>query len=153
MRLNIKKINNLSDVPWDLLLLADPSKKLVEEYLKDGKTYIALQENKTIGVYVLLKLSPHDYELKNIAIAKQYQGLGMGKILILDAIEKAKQQGAKKIIVGTGNSSLSQLALYQKCGFKITEIEKDFFTKNYKEEIIENGIKCVDKIILSLELI
>lgn len=152
MKPEIRKIKNSSERPWDLLLLADPSKKIVESYLKSGETYIALNEDKIIGVYVLVKQSNDTCELKNIAVAEQHQGQGLGKTLVLDAIKIAKQLGAKKIEVGTGNSSLSQLALYQKCGFRITEVEKDFFVKNYPEEIIENGIKCVDMIRLSLDL-
>ncbi|MFT6735800.1 MAG: hypothetical protein ACJAS9_004014, partial [Polaribacter sp.] len=38
--------------------------------------------------------------------------------MIEESKRLAKQSGAKIIEVGTGNSSLSQLALYQKCGFR-----------------------------------
>jgi ribosomal protein S18 acetylase RimI-like enzyme len=148
----IRKINNNNEVPWDLLMLADPSKVMIKKYLKDGETYIAVFGKQIIGAYVLVKISSNSYELKNIAVALEYQGQGLGKLLVLDSIKKAKQLRAKKIEVGTGNSSLSQLGLYQKCGFRISGIKKDFFLKNYPEEIIENGIKCVDMIRLSLEV-
>ncbi len=54
--------------------------------------------------------------------------------------------------IGTGNSSVNQLSLYQKCGFRITGIEHDYFTKHYEEEIVENGLLCRDMIRLSLDL-
>lgn len=149
---DIRKVNDFKEIPWNLLLLADPSKVVVEKYVKDGETYIALLNDKTIGVYVLVKLPHNVYELKNVAVDKGYQGQGVGKMLVLDAIERVRQREANRIEVGTGNSSLSQLALYQKCGFRIIGVEKDFFVKNYPEEIFENGIKCVDMILLSLNL-
>lgn len=152
MKPDIRKVNDFKEVPWNLLLLADPSKEMVEKYVKEGETYIALLNNKTIGVYVVVKLSHDAYELKNVAIDEEHQGQGVGKMLVLDAIERVRQREAKKIEVGTGNSSLSQLALYQKCGFRIIGVEKDFFVKNYPEEIFENGIKCVDMIRLALDL-
>lgn len=147
-----KKIEDKNFLPWDLLLSADPSRKMVEGYINDSEIYIAWQGKKVVGEYVLTKLNEDTVELKNIAVDKEFQGKGIGKMLVLDAIKKAKEAGFKKIEVGTGNSSFSQLALYQKCGFRIVGVEKDFFTKNYDQEIIENGIKCVDMIRLAIDL-
>ncbi|MEK4487570.1 GNAT family N-acetyltransferase [Psychrobacillus sp. FSL H8-0484] len=138
--------------PMDLLLLADPSRKLIEQYIQRGECYIAEKNSETIGVYVLLPTRPKTVELVNIAVAEQYHGKGIGKALVLDAIEKAKQKGYKLIEVGTGNSSIVQLALYQKCGFRITGVDKDFFKIHYEEEIVENGIICVDMIRLARQL-
>lgn len=148
----IQQLKNKDQMPWNLLLLADPSRERVEEYIKDNDVYIALLNNKIVGVYVLINIARGVVELKNIVIDEGYQQQGIGKQLVLDAINRAKTNKAKRIEVGTGNSSLSQLALYQKCGFKIVGIDKGFFTRNYKQEIIENGIKCVDMIRLAIEL-
>ena len=146
----IQQLKNKDQIPWNLLLLADPSKGKVEEYLDNSIVYVATLNNKIIGEYVLTNITSGVMELKNIAVDKKYQGQGLGKQLVLDAINKAKNKKAKRIEVGTGNSSLLQLALYQKCGFKIIGIDKGFFYRNYKQEIIENGIKCVDMIRLAI---
>ena len=98
---------------------------------------------------MLLETSDDTIELINIAVDEQYQGSGIGKALVKDAIQKAADMGYKKIEVGTGNSSIGQLALYQKCGFRISDIDKDFFVRNYDEDIFENGIHCRDMIRLS----
>lgn len=134
------------------LLLADPSQKLVEEYIKRGQCFIAKDHNQVIGVYVLLPTRPESVELVNIAVDEKYQGQGIGKQLVLHSIQTAKLQGYKTIEVGTGNSSIGQLALYQKCGFRISGIDRDFFIRYYTEEIFENGIQCRDMIRLSLDL-
>lgn len=148
----IRKLENHEQVPWELLLLADPSREVIEKYLTGAEIYIGLIAKKVVGVYVLVKISEDIVELKNIAVDVNYQGQGIGGKLIMDALSKAKLLGAKKIEVGTGNSSTQQLALYKKYGFVVTKIDKGFFTRNYKEEIIENGIKCVDMIRLSQDL-
>lgn len=150
--LSIKEITDKNMIPWKLLLDADPSKKVVEEYLIDGKLYGAYLKEKLIGEFVLVKLSNTVWELKNIAVDKEYRGKGFGKKMIIDAIEKAKDFAAKSIEVGTGNSSLGNIAIYKKCGFKITGIEKDFFVKNYQEEIIENGIRCTDMLRMTMKI-
>lgn len=83
---------------------------------------------------------------------EQLQGQGLRTRLLLDAIERSKNSDYKKIIIGTGNSSLGQLYLYQKVGFRITQVKPDFFVKNYENEIWENGLQCKDKVVLTKEI-
>ncbi|WP_298614537.1 hypothetical protein [uncultured Odoribacter sp.] len=63
-----------------------------------------------------------------------------------------RRKGAQMLEVGTGNAGIGQLALYQKCGFTIIEIDFDFFRKNYTESIFENGIECRHMVRLSMDL-
>jgi len=148
----IRKLKEDEDIPYELLLLADPSIEIVDEYIHRGECFAAHYANEIVGAYVLIKTRPLTFELVNIAVDEKYQGKGIGKKLILDAVKRAREGKAKVLEVGTGNSSLGQLALYQKCGFRISGIDRDFFTKHYSEKIIENGIKCLDMIRLSMEL-
>ncbi|WP_192869532.1 GNAT family N-acetyltransferase [Lentibacillus sediminis] len=146
------QLRSASEAPMDLLLLADPSKEMIEKYLESGQCYTLEVNNETVGVYVLMPVSAGVIEIMNIAVAEKEQGKGLGKQLLAHAIEQARKQGFKQVQIGTGNSSIGQLALYQKCGFRITKIERGFFTDNYEEEIIENGIICRDMLRLVMEL-
>ncbi|MED0874080.1 GNAT family N-acetyltransferase [Bacillus mobilis] len=139
-------------IPKSLLLLADPSEGQIDAYVQRGLTYVAKQEESVIGVYVLLETRPKTMEIMNIAVVEHLQGKGIGKKLVSHAVETAKGYGMSNLEVGTGNSSVSQLALYQKCGFRIFSIDFDYFSKHYEEEIIENGIVCRDMIRLAMEL-
>ena len=147
-----KLLKKNEQAPMELLLTADPSETLVKDYLDRGYCYTAEIDNQTVGVFVLLEITSDTIELINIAVDEKHQGKGIGKTLVKDAIQKAKEIGFKTIEVGTGNSSINQLALYQKCGFRITGINKDFFIRNYEEEIFEHGIQCMDMVKLSQEL-
>ncbi|MFD6441129.1 GNAT family N-acetyltransferase [Peribacillus sp. NPDC060186] len=135
--------------PMHLLLLADPSKELVDAYLEKGQCFVAEIDEQIIGVYVLLEIRPEIIEIVNIAVVEQLHGRGIGKQLVMHAVHYAKSQGYKTIEVGTGNSGMGQLALYQKCGFRVTGVDRDFFIRNYPEAIYENGIQCQDMIRLS----
>lgn len=126
---------------------------MVMAYANRGECYVAEIEEKVIGVYILLAARPGIVELANVAVAKKHQGKGFGKRLVLDAIRRAGKRGFKTIEVGTGNSSISQLALYQKCGFRITGVDRGFFVRHYAETIYENGIRCRDMVRLSLDLV
>lgn len=150
--MNIRQLSAHEKPPMELLLVADPSLQIIETYLKSGHCFIAERNDQWIGVYVLLPTRPQTIEIVNIAVAESYQGKGVGKDLLRHAINTAKTMGYTTIEIGTGNSSVGQLALYQKCGFRIIGIDMDFFLRHYEEEIIENGIRCTDMIRLSQDI-
>ncbi|WP_141533704.1 GNAT family N-acetyltransferase, partial [Bacillus cereus] len=103
-------------------------------------------------IMILIPTRTETIEIINIAVSEKEQGKGYGKYLLRFAIDYAKKEKYKTIEIGTGNSSLMQLGLYQKCGFRITSVDKDFFLRNYNEEIYENGIQCMDMIRLTQNL-
>ncbi|WP_066051543.1 GNAT family N-acetyltransferase [Robertmurraya korlensis] len=150
--MNIRKINYGESLPFDLLLEADPSRKMVKDYINRGECYVAEELNMIVGVYVILPTRPKTVELVNISVLQSEQGKGIGKKLVLHAIQIAEEFGYQTIELGTGNSSIGQLAFYQKCGFRIVGVDSDYFIKYYTEEIYENGIRCRDMIRLSKDL-
>lgn len=139
-----------SDELIELLLTADPDEAAVRSYLVSADVLIAQLNNDLAGVAVL-SLQDGIPELRNLAVAHSFQGKGVAKQLIAESKQWAASRGAVALDVATGNSSLNQLALYQKCGFRIHSVERDYFA-NYPEPIFENGIRCVDRIRLRVEI-
>lgn len=132
--------------PWDLLLSADPSREMVEDYIRDS-VVLGLQEGGEIrGVVVVTPLSPNSWEIKNIATMSEHQGKGLGTTLLKEALKVCTERGASEVWIGTGNSSVKQLKLYQRIGFRMVAIDRDFFVRNYEEPIFEDGIQCRDMI-------
>lgn len=153
LQLHIKPISNEEIIPYDLLEMADPSRKIIEAYLKTGTCFIAKMKSEIFGVFVLDKIDLTTIELKNIAVKESEQGKGFGKKLLHFAEAVSSESGYKSMLIGTGNSSIGQLAFYQKAGFEIDEIVKDYFINNYEELILENRIQCKHRIILKKKLI
>ncbi len=147
--LSIKQLEADDEIPYALLLDADPSKEMVEKYLKGSEIYVAKISNEIIGVYVLYPISSKIGEIKNIAVKEEHQGKGIGKLLLEHAFKQAKVKGYKELIIGTGNSSVGQLYLYQKTGFQIANIKWNFFIDNYPNPLYENGIRVQHMIVLS----
>jgi ribosomal protein S18 acetylase RimI-like enzyme len=140
------------EVPWELLLDADPSRGRVEAYLSDELTRVAKLEDTVIGVYALKRHDATSFELMNIAVAQSHQGTGLGRRLLGHAIGLAESKGARVIEVGTGNSSFGALRFYQRAGFRIVGVLPNHFIDNYDAPIFEDGIQCVDMIRLRLVL-
>ncbi|MEI7012616.1 GNAT family N-acetyltransferase [Leptospira licerasiae] len=150
MNFKIRKLSPNETPPMHLLLLADPDEKVILSYLDRSSVYLMESEKgEWIGVYLLLPTRPHTIEIVNIAISEKYQGRGFGKKMLAHATETAQSEGFHTLEIGTGNSSLAQLGLYQKCGFSISGIDFGFFLRNYSEPIWENGIQCKDMVRLS----
>lgn len=150
--MNIRKLQKNEPVPIDLLFLADPSVSIIENYIEREKCFVTEIEGEIVGEYVLLPTRPETVELVNVAVSPTHQGKGIGKSLVKNSIKQATQDGYKTIEVGTGNSGLAQLALYQKCEFRIIGVDTDFFVRNYSEDIFENGIQCRDMVRMSQQL-
>lgn len=138
--------------PYDLLLLADPSRAWVEAYVSKSAIFVAKLKDEIIGVVVLFPISKSVAEIKNIAVTPAFQRQGVGQFLIENVLAFAKNKMISKMLIGTANSSLSQLHLYQKLGFEITEIRKEFFINNYPEPLYENGIQAKHMIMLTKEM-
>jgi ribosomal protein S18 acetylase RimI-like enzyme len=148
----IRKITPGEKPPYHLLLLADESLTAIEKYLPHSEIYLAELNNELIGSYVLHKENNSVFEIKNMAVSPCFQNKGVGTQLLSHAIQKAREQRASKLLIGTGNSGFMQLYLYQKAGFRISEIRKNFFIDHYPEPIIENKLRLVDMIVLSMDL-
>jgi ribosomal protein S18 acetylase RimI-like enzyme len=146
--LRFRKLEDNEQRPYPLLLLADPSKEIIDEYLEASQVFVVEQNEKVIGTIVLQFLDDNDAEIKNVAVLPNFQRQGIGKYLIENIIEFGRQLNLKTIQIGTANSSIMQLNLYQKLGFEISEIKKNFFVEKYQEPIFENGIHAKHMIML-----
>lgn len=140
--LGIRQLASDETVPYDLLLLADPSKTLVDRYLPASTVFVAELNQHPVGACVLFPLEAGAVEIKNVAVQPASQGRGIGTALLNHAIRVAERQGFKTLGIGTTNSSVGQLLRYQKLGFEIDGIKKNFFLEHYDEPLFENGIQC-----------
>ncbi|HEM1266514.1 TPA: GNAT family N-acetyltransferase [Listeria monocytogenes] len=140
-------------VPLTLLLDADPSEKQIATYFNKSHVLQLMQADTIIGVVCLFPLNKNQLEIMNIVVSSEYRNQGIGKKLLEKAFDYATHKHFSKIIVKTGNSSIDQLAFYQKNGFRMQHIIPNYFTENYPNQtIIENGIAYLDQIILLKEI-
>ena len=148
----IRRLAAGEEPPYELLLSADPSRESVNRSLESGHVYVMELDGGIAGVYILTDTEGQEAEILNLAVKTGFQRQGIGRTLLLSALDQAKSRGCSVIHIATGNSSLGPLQLYQRLGFRITAVDPDYFTRNYSEPIVENSIVCRDRLILSLEL-
>lgn len=114
-------------VPLTLLLDADPSEKQIATYFNKSHVLQLMQADTIIGVVCLFPLNKNQLEIMNIVVSSEYRNQGIGKKLLEKAFDYATHKHFSKIIVKTGNSSIDQLAFYQKNGFRMQHIIPNYF--------------------------
>jgi ribosomal protein S18 acetylase RimI-like enzyme len=138
-----------------LLSLADDSPEQVRRYYQAG-TLFALDgpDGEAIGVILAIEGSDGVVELKAVAVHPFLHGRGVGTRLLQEVLERLQAGGARRVIVGTSSSGIGQLAYYQKVGFRLWRIERDFFSaeRGYPGGIEEHGIPLRDLVWMDLEL-
>lgn len=150
-RTSLEKVDGQREDFLPQLLLADDSEKVVRDYLDQGALYKIKCGEVLAGVALIIPQSNTTMELKNIAVIPKYQGKGIGKEVLRQLTEICRMEDYQTILVGTANSSIDNIAFYQKAGFRMEAIEKDFFRK-YPEPIYEDGIRALDMIFFSKQL-
>ena len=88
-----------------------------EDLSEDTKDYIivALRGNKIVGCVMLQPKDEHVVKLRQMATAEDFQGKGLGKILVNNAEETALEYGFKEIIL---HARLTAKGFYEKLGYE-----------------------------------
>jgi len=107
-------------IPYDLLLMADPDRQKIDTYLRQGQLYLAkIIEGELVGACVIQEIAPKQWEILNIAVSQHYHNQGIGQQMMAQVVAQARSRQIQKLWVATANSSIGQLAFYQKCGFEM----------------------------------
>ena len=145
----IKKEKENKEQYMDLLLEADPSKDMINNYLKDGELFVLTYKDDVACIAVVSKIDEDTVELKNIATKKEYRGQGLGKKMLKYLADNFKQK-YKKMLVGTSENNIP---FYVKQGFdKYKKTIKNYFIDNYDEEIWDGDLQCIDMYYYSKDL-
>ena len=140
-----------TQAPIDLLLLADPSEQKIRSYLHHSQCFVASRDGTVIGACLVQPMRVTCCEIMSIAVHPDHQKTGTGTLLLKWIIDFYRRSGALQLEVGTGSFGY-QLAFYQKQGFRVTGIERNFFIDNYDEPIVEDGIRLYDMLRLTRRL-
>lgn len=137
-----------------LLLLADDSEQQVRGYMQSGILFVGELDGAVAGIVLAIPVQLGAIELKAVAVDPERHNQGIGKQLLALVLPALADRGYDRVVLGTGNSSIGQLAFYQKAGFRLWKIERDFFSveRGYPEGLEENGIPLRDMVWLDRPL-
>jgi ribosomal protein S18 acetylase RimI-like enzyme len=61
---------------------------------------------------------PTDIEIKRLYLLHRFQGTGLGRALVLAAIEWARAAGYRRLLLGVYSQNTAALAFYARMGFE-----------------------------------
>jgi GNAT superfamily N-acetyltransferase len=135
-----------------LLLLAEPSESALRWSLGHlSDTVYRMEESGELVGVATLRWQREPCEIIELAIAPARQGQGLGKQFIQWLIAEGRRRGKPELLVGTANSSIDNIIFYQKCGFRMYEVRRDYFWY-HKKPLVENGLTARDMIVFRYDL-
>ncbi len=124
--------------------IADPKldadlNDIKKHYLENnGEFLVAVLDNKILGMGAIRKIDNDTAELKRMRVKTDYQGQGVGSVILESLIERAKKLWYKNLILDTSSKQESAQNLYKKFGFKEEKRVKteDFETIHFLLKLI-----------------
>jgi len=123
----------------DLYVLQNPEEAILQ---KGGAILIAKYNGLVAGVVALKKVNDQVYEFTKMAVEESFRRKGIAEALSYAAFDKAKQLGAKKVILYSQTALVPAITMYIKLGFKEVPLEKDVYKRSdIKMEIELQNVK------------
>ncbi len=108
---------------------------LFENYQrKGGAAKLIKMENKVVGIGGLCFIDKATAELCKVHVDSDYQGLGLGRMILMSLIEEAKNLGFSSVELHVTVTQKPAISLYKSVGFEIFNEERSTVQVNSKEE-------------------
>jgi len=128
----------------ELAILANPFttkekyyKNLLDELRENPDlSFVAVENGKVVG-YVQADILNDEAVLEDIAVAKEYQGRGIGKRLLDRELMALKQKGAKTVAAEVHYKCASAIPFYYKHNFRIIGFKQDLYGKGHDAIILK----------------
>ena len=90
-----------------------------KSYFDKGGAFYVLEDKpgSIIGAYGLYPIDETTCELRKMYLTKSCRGKGLGKLLLEDALVKARQMGFEKVTLETASILTEAISLYRSYGF------------------------------------
>ncbi len=95
----------------------------INEMIKGDRVYVMQKHRSMVGFLALGVLDEKNVvEITGLAVKETERRKGLASILLRHGVEAASSMNARRVCARTSNDNIPSLALYQKNGFRITEI-------------------------------
>ncbi len=96
--------------------------------------YVARREDTVVG-YIVFNILHEEAHILNIAVPPTYQRQGIGKYLLISALEMMQADAEREVFLEVAVSNLPAQYLYRQFGFRICGIRKNYYGR-YKDAYV-----------------
>lgn len=120
--------------PADIPMLNYPKEEILD---KGGSIFLTHYDNTIVGTISIVREGKNNFEILKLGVNSDYQGLGIGRKLMVYCLDICKKNDADPIILETNTKLASAITLYKSLGFKeIPLTDLMYQTANYKMELV-----------------
>ena len=114
----------------------DDTDKVIQPYKGDSEIYGAFIGDKEAGL-IQFEYQPHNKSIRiwDIDVWLEFQNQGIGKALMEKCISRARESGARRIVLEVQSSNLKAISFYKKIGFELIGMD----ASHYHNDDIERG--------------
>jgi ribosomal protein S18 acetylase RimI-like enzyme len=129
--------------PVDEWVLTNPDKAILET---GGAILMALYNGEVAGTVGLRKVEEDTYEFTKMAVDEKFRRKGIAEAISYASFIKAKELGAKQVILYSNTKNAGAIKLYEKIGFRHLEVEPGVYKRaNVKMVIaISTALKAAE---------
>lgn len=102
----------------DRRMLEDPNGTILR---RGGAILFARHDEEIVGTCALMPHKDGNVELVKMAVTPSFRGRGIGRLLTMHAIDRAKALGVRRLVLATSPRLLVANVLYKSLGFRVTE--------------------------------
>ncbi|WP_294122976.1 GNAT family N-acetyltransferase [Sphingomonas sp.] len=142
------------DVLDPLFAEADDSESQIAGYKNLGEILVAVVDGNIVGQVLIAETDdPRTFEIKSLAVDESWRSRGIGAALVQAACAYCRQRRVSSVLVATAAASIPALKFYQRQGFRIRHVIRDFYSPERGYRPLElDGIPLLDEVILDRDL-
>ena len=114
------------DFPW--------TRGVFTDCLKVGNQCWILERNDEVLAHAIVAIGAGEAHLLNVCVRASEQGGGLGRALVLFALERAHAAGADALFLEVRPSNSRALKLYDSIGFNVVGVRKDYYPAHLGHE-------------------
>jgi GNAT superfamily N-acetyltransferase len=99
----------------DIVMLNQSQQQILDP---GGFIFLAKSGDEIVGTVALIRETPQQYELVKMAVAENYQGRGISRLLMDRCLQAARNAGARRVYLQSNSQLTTAIRLYEKYGFR-----------------------------------
>ncbi len=132
MRTELKEedISGIAEIETSLFKNQAWSLEQIRSELERPENLVIVVKDDFLGVigYIIIKVLLDEAEILRFGVKKENQGKGIGKGLLMVALDELRRRGVKKVFLEVSADSIKAQRLYEKFGFKKIGERKDYYS-------------------------
>lgn len=139
----------------NLAAIAGAEEDEIDDMIEGDRVFVARKKRIIVGfISVRYRTEEKCFEISGLAVDERERRRGLATLLLKHAEGFARDKTVDKLTTKTNNDNIPALALYQKAGFKITEVRIGALIAHHKGKEIQGWSKIPvrDEIVLEKNL-